>query len=98
MHIDPIQALEVEPDVTKTRDAMFKIIGDRQFAEMLVEVDAKTGLSEVLLGRQAKTMDELKALYGALFAHGTENTAKGVCAMIPGLQVPSLSCRACPPW
>ena len=43
MHIDPIQALEVEQDVTRTRDAMFKIIGDRQFAQMLVEVDAKTG-------------------------------------------------------
>lgn len=91
MHIDPIQALEVEPEVTRTRDTMFQQIGNQQFAEMLVEVDAKTGLSEVLLGRRAKTLDELKALYGALFAHGTENTAKGVCAMIPGLQVPQIT-------
>ncbi len=87
MHIDPIQALEVEPQVTNTRDTLFKKIGDQQFAGMLVEIDAKTGLSEALLGRRAKDLDELKALYGALFAHGTENTAKGVCAMIPGLQV-----------
>ncbi|RTL46286.1 MAG: Tn3 family transposase [Burkholderiales bacterium] len=91
MHIDPIQALEVEPEVTHTRDALFNIIGARQYAEMLVEIDAKTGLSEALLGRRAKNLDELKALYGALFAHGTENTAKGVCAMIPGLQVSQIT-------
>jgi hypothetical protein len=30
-------------------------------------------------------------LYGALLAHGTENDAKGVAAMIPGLEVSHIS-------
>lgn len=87
IHIDPIQALEVEPQVSKTRDAMFAIIREAQFGNMMVEIDAKTGFSGALLGRMAKDIDELKAVYGALYAQGTENNAKGVCAMIPGLQV-----------
>ena len=87
IHIAPIQALEVEPQVTKTRESMFNMIGDAQFGNMLVEIDAKSGFSQALLGRRAKDMAELKAVYGALYTHGTENTAKGVCAMIPGLQV-----------
>lgn len=87
IHIAPIQALEVEPQVTKTRESMFNMIGNAQFGNMLVEIDAKTGFSQALLGRMAKDVGELKAVYGALYAHGTENNAKGVCAMIPGLQV-----------
>ena len=62
-----------------------------QFADMLVEVDAKTRFSQALLGRMAKDIGELKAVYGALYAHGTENNAKGVCAMIPGLQVSQIT-------
>jgi len=89
--ISPIQALEVEPQVTKTRETMFNMIGSAQFADMLVEVDAKTRFSQALLGRMAKDIGELKAVYGALYAHGTENNAKGVCAMIPGLQVSQIS-------
>ena len=91
MHIDPIQALEVEPEVSRTKDGMFKIIRDQQFGNMLVEIDAKTGFSQALLGRMAKDLQELKAVYGALYAQGTENNAKGVCAMIPGLEVSQIT-------
>lgn len=58
---------------------------------MLVEVDAKTRFSQALLGRMAKDIGELKAVYGALYAHGTENNARGVCAMIPGYQSPQIT-------
>jgi hypothetical protein len=58
---------------------------------MLVELDVQVGFSEVLLGSRAKSSKELIASYGALLAHGTENDAKGVAAMIPGLQVSHVS-------
>ena len=91
IHIDPIQALELDPQVSRTRDAMFSIIGEVQQGEMLIQIDAKTGFSAELLGRKAKDIGELKALYGALMAHGSENDAKGVAAMIPGLQVSQIT-------
>ena len=58
---------------------------------MLVELDVQVGFSEVLLGSRAKSSKELIACYGALLAHGTENDAEGVAAMIPGLQVSHVS-------
>jgi TnpA family transposase len=91
IHIDPIQALEVDPQVARSRDAMFDIIGDAQQGDLLVEIDAQTGFSGVLLGHKAKDIAELKAVYGALLAHGTENDAKGVAAMVPGLQVSQIT-------
>lgn len=91
IHIDTIRALELDPKVARSRDAMFDIVGDTQLGELLVEIDAKSGFSEVLLGRRAKEVDELKAIYGALLAHGTDNDAKGVAAMVPGLQVSQIT-------
>lgn len=70
---------------------MFNLIGEVQQGEMLIEIDAKTGFSALLLGRKAKDIGGLKALYGALMAHGSENDAKGVAAMIPGLQVSQIT-------
>lgn len=66
---------------------MFSIIGPVQFGDMIVEIDASTGISDILLGRRAKNTQELIACYVALLAHGTENDSKGVAAMIPGVEV-----------
>jgi len=81
-----LQPLEAEAQVTKTRDAIFATIGESQFSDMIVEVDVHAGLSEILLGRKANSVQELLGCYGALLAHGTENDAKGVAAMVPGLE------------
>ena len=78
---------DIDTQVTHTRDAIFKIIGPTQFCDVLVQVDAAAGFSEVLLGRRAKDRVELLACYGGLLALGTENDAKGVAAMIPGMEV-----------
>ena len=91
LHIPPILALDVEPEVARTRDAIFEIIGTVQHGQLMVEIDAKAGFSEALLGRKAKTAQELTALYGALLAHGTDNDARGVAHMIPGLQVSQIA-------
>ena len=69
----------------RTVEVMFKQIGDVQLPDLMLEVDAHTNFSEILLGRRAKDERELVALYAALIAHGTEIDAKGVAAMIPGL-------------
>ena len=69
------------------REAVFQRIGDVQLPDILMEVDAATHFSEALLARRADSTDELFALYGALLAHGTDNDAKGVSTMIPGIDV-----------
>ncbi|MBL8308795.1 MAG: Tn3 family transposase [Burkholderiales bacterium] len=89
-----LQALaprDIEPGVTRTREAMFRIIGRKQFSDMIVEIDAQVGFSEMLLGHRAKSPKELIACYGALLAHGTENDAKGVSAMVPGIEPAHIS-------
>lgn len=91
LHIPAIVALDVEPEVARTRDSIFEIIGPVQHGQLLVEIDARSGFSEVLLGRKAKTAQELTALYGALLAHGTDNDARGVAQMIPGVQVSQIA-------
>ena len=86
-----LQALPVDAAIQRSRDAMFSIIGQVQFGDMIVETDAYTGFSEILLGRRAKNTQELVACYAALLVHGTENDAKGVAAMIPGIEVAHIS-------
>lgn len=86
-----LQAVPVDVAIQRSRDAMFSIIGHVQFGDMIVEMDACTGFSEILLGRRAKNAQELVACYAALLAHGTENDAKGVAAMIPGIEVAHIS-------
>jgi TnpA family transposase len=87
MHLPAIDAAEIETEAMRSRDAMFGIIGPAQFGDLLVEVDGRSNFSEMLLGRRARSLQELVATYGALLAHGTENDAKGVAAMVPGLEV-----------
>jgi TnpA family transposase len=82
-----LEALPVDAAVQRSRDAMFAIIGQVQFGDLIVEVDACSGFSEELLGRRARSAQELIACYAALLAHGTENDARGVAAMVPGLEV-----------
>lgn len=86
-----LDALPENAAIQRSRDAMFSIIGHAQFGDMIVEMDASTGFSEILLGRRAKSSHELLACYAALLAHGTENDAKGVAAMIPGIEVAHIS-------
>lgn len=86
-----LDALPEDAAIRRSRDAMFAMIGRAQFGDMIVEIDAATGFSEILLARRARTSQELVACYAALLAHGTENDAKGVAAMIPGIEVAHIS-------
>ncbi|MDN7631626.1 Tn3 family transposase [Burkholderia cenocepacia] len=85
LHLPALEALPTDGIPKRTRDLMFKAIGTTQFADMIMEMDARVGFSEVLLSRKARDAHELVSLYAALIAHGTELDAKSVAAMIPQL-------------
>lgn len=85
LHQSPLEAADTDGIPTRTRDLLFKDIGSAQFSDMILEMDARTNFSEVLLARKARDSHELIALYAGLIAHGTELDAKGVAAMIPQL-------------
>ena len=91
LHLSALEALPTDGVPKRTRDLMFKEIGNAQFADMVMEMDARTGFSEVLLARKARDAHELVSLYAALIAHGTELDAKSVAAMIPQLEPAHIS-------
>jgi TnpA family transposase len=91
LHLSAIEALPNDGIPKRTRDLIFKQIGTAQFADMIMEVDAHTGFSEVLRSRKARDANELVSLYAALIAHGTEMDAKNVAAMIPQLDPAHIS-------
>lgn len=85
IRLHKLEALPDDPLPKRTNDLLYKEIGDVQFPDLIMEVDAHTNFSEILLGRRASSEQELVALYAALIAHGTEIDAKSVAAMTPQL-------------
>ena len=91
LHLPAIAALADRGEPARTRETIYSLIGNVQFPDMLLELDAATNYSEALLGHRAQSTSELVALYGALLAHGTDVDARGVAAMIPGLEPSQVS-------
>ena len=91
LHLSPLEAMPTDGVPRRTRDLMFREIGNAQFADMVREMVARSGFSEVLLSRKARDANELVSLYAALIAHGTELDAKSVAAMIPQLDPAHIS-------
>ena len=86
LHLSALAAMPNDREPARTRDAIYRSIGSVQFPDVILEVDAATNFSDVLLGHRARSQQELLALYGALLAHGTELDASDVALMIPGLE------------
>lgn len=86
-----LRPADEDPKLTKTQAMLDKKIGAAQLADVLIQVDRKTGFSEALLGRRAKSRDELLTLYGGVIAGATGIDSKGVAAMIPGLDAAGVS-------
>ncbi|CAN7752460.1 Tn3 family transposase [Variovorax sp. LjRoot84] len=91
LHLPAVTALPDESEPRRLRDLIYQKIGDVQFPDLLLEIDALCNYSEALLGHRAETVAELLALYAALLAHGTDIDAKSVAAMIPGLDTARVS-------
>ena len=85
LHLPAITALPDEGEPRRLRELIYRKIGDVQFPDLLLEIDALSNYSEALLGHRAETVAELLALYAAVLAHGTDIDAKSAAAMIPGL-------------
>lgn len=85
LHLPKLESLPKEVEPKRMRNLIFKTIGDVQFPDLIMEMDAQTNFSQRLLGRRATNESELTALYTALIAHGTEIDAKSVAAMTPGV-------------
>jgi len=80
-----LRAVPKDPAVDETRRCLFGEIGSVQLPDAIVETDARTGFSAILLGRPARSADELEALYAGLLALGTEKTASDMARMIDGV-------------
>lgn len=91
VRIPRLRALQEDPELKRTNQELSDLIGPVQMPDLMLAIDSKTRISTVLLGREPSQADELKALYAALLAHGTEVDAKAAAAMIPGLSVNQVS-------
>ena len=85
IRLPALSAQDEDKPLIRTRTVFSELIGAAQLPDIIIEIDARTNFSEVLLGRKATDPKELVSIYAALLAHGTEVDAKGVAAMIPDL-------------
>ncbi|SEP71958.1 Transposase and inactivated derivatives, TnpA family [Solimonas aquatica] len=67
------------------RDHVIRALPEAQLPDVLLFVDQHTHFSSKLLGRPARTENELKLCYAGLLALGTDMGAAGVAKMIPGI-------------
>lgn len=80
-----LQAAPMDPAVDETRVLLFQEIGSTQLPDVIVETDARVGFSTTLLGRPARSPDELVALYAGLLALGTDKSASDMARMVDGI-------------
>jgi len=75
----------VDPEVDRTRDALFAAIGEVQLPDILVATDVRARFSWLALGRQPANERELLSHYAGLLALGTEKTAAAMARMVDGV-------------
>lgn len=85
IRIPKLKAVPESAEANQARDALFEQIGVVQFPDLILQVDSMTGFSRAILGRHARSTEELLKVYGGMLAHGTSLDATGVSLMIPEL-------------
>ena len=85
LRIPKLKALGESREVRATRRALFGVIGAVQLPDILVEIDARTRFSWILLGRQPASTSELTLVYCALLGLGTMQSAASVSRMVAGV-------------
>jgi TnpA family transposase len=86
LHLPAITPLPEEVEPERLKATIFNRIGNVQLPALMVETDALSNYSEVLLGHKPQDVDELIALYAGLLALGTDADAKTIAAMTPQLK------------
>jgi TnpA family transposase len=74
-----------DPRVEPARQALSRAIGDAQLPDVLIEVDAMTRFSGILLKHPARSEQELVTLYAALLGLGCGLPANELVRMVPAL-------------
>ena len=72
------------------RQALTRAFGDAQFPEVLIEIDGLTRFSWILLGRPARSEQELVTLYAGLLGLGSDLSVAELVRMVPALAADSL--------
>ena len=90
LHLAPILTEEEDPELAKLRSALDRRIGEAQFPELILAVDAEVRFSWIMLGREPRSISELLMVYGGILAHGTALSAAETARMIPQLTAPAV--------
>jgi TnpA family transposase len=76
--------------VEAARQALGRAVGDAQLPDVLTEVDGLTRFSWILLGRPARSEQELVTLYAGLLGLGSDLSAAELVRMVPAIAADSL--------
>lgn len=79
-----------DPRVEPARQAFARALGDVQLPEVLIEIDALTRFSWILLGRPAHSEPELVTLYAGLMGLGSDLSEAELVRMVPALAADNL--------
>jgi hypothetical protein len=79
-----------DPRVEPARQAIARAIGDTQFPNVLIEIDGLTRFSWILLGRPARSEQELVTLYAGLLGLGSDLCVAELARMVPRVAADSL--------
>lgn len=83
--IPPYKPLVESKDLVRNRESLFARIGLIQFPELILEMDSRTGFSKIILGRRARSGDELLGVYAGMLAYGCALDASQVSLAMPQL-------------
>jgi hypothetical protein len=72
-----------DPRVETARRVLGHAVGDAQLPEVLIEIDGLTRFSWVLLGRPARSEQELVTLYASLLGLGSDLSGAELVRMVP---------------
>jgi TnpA family transposase len=90
LHLEALKAEAEAPEIQALRDRLDRRIGEAQLPELLLEVDAQTRFSWIMLGREPNSAEELLMVYAGIIAHGTALSAAETARMIPALTAASV--------
>jgi TnpA family transposase len=80
-----LKAADEDENLAALRRALFDQVGGAQLPELLIEIDAATRFSWILLGQPPRSEDELVVLYAAILALGSDITVAEIVRMTPGI-------------
>ena len=83
--IPRLTALATGTEVRQNKAALFAKIGVVQFPELILDMDSRTGFSKLILGRMARSDEELLEVYAGMIAHGCALDASQVALTMPQL-------------